>query len=108
MCSGCGMKMCIDWSTEVSHYIIPGMYITRTFFPLLVIFIACTTLATNHVKDITNNKYIIDMVKFICSWILMMSMMTGNGFILIAMLLSVITSRIILQKMKKDRSISCC
>ncbi|KAI5132490.1 uncharacterized protein NESG_00145 [Nematocida ausubeli] len=108
MCHGCGMSMCIVWDTEVSEYFIPGLCITRKLFPALILFIACTTLAANHINEITKNKYIVDVVRFLGSWILMMTMMTGNGYILCTMLISVIISRIILQKTKKERSFECC
>ncbi|KAH9386407.1 uncharacterized protein NEMAJ01_1303 [Nematocida major] len=104
----CGMSMSIKWKMEMSSYIMPGLAITKNRFPALLLFIVFLTLAANHIGSVTKNKYVIDAVHFGCSWILMMSTMTGNGFVLLTALVSTLASRIILQRQKKERTFSCC
>lgn len=108
MCKSCGMSMYIVWDLKVPFYIMPSLTISKALFPFLMAFILLITLLGNHANEICKNKYFIDGTQFICSWILMLSMMTCNGFILLTMLCGTLLSRAILLRRKKDRSFSCC
>lgn len=100
--------MVIVWDLELPFYIIPGMKVSKILFIFLLLFTVLLVLVGNHIEEFSRNEYLIDTARFFCSWILMMSMMTCNGFVLLAMLAATLISRAILIRRKKKRSFVCC